>query len=486
MIAGFLLHGSLYAQKFDFNQNCRNAYNEISSLRLKKAQQLLDEEASIHPNNSIVTYLENYIDFIELFTSENKGRYNVLSQNADERIEKLSAADKNSPYYLFTQAEVYMQWAVIKLKFGDYVAALLDIRKANKLLLDNRVKYPDFKPNLKSLGTLQCLFGSIPDNYKWGGSLFGLSGSIEEGSKMLSGLISYSHSNDFIYKNETIIIYAFIQFHLNNKPKAAWKLLINEGFPLEHNLMSYYTLGYIGTYGGNSELALKYLSKAPRTAEYVPLPQLSYFIALCKLYALDPLADKAFNNFLTENKSKNYIKAVQQKLAWHALIFKSVDSYKACMSKVTQGGDAVIDADKQAQKEALQNEVPDIFLLKARLLCDGGYYSKALALMQQRSAEDYGNLKKSLEYEYRLARIYDLSDDETKALVYYQNVIEKGSDAPYYFAANAALNTAYIYEERKNMVMAKQYYNICLSMKNHEYVNSLSQKAKSGLNRLGN
>ena len=203
MIAGFLMHGSLYAQKFDFNQNCRNAYNEISSLRLKKAQQLLDEEASIHPNNSIVSYLENYIDFIELFTSENKGRYNVLSQNADERIDKLSAADKNSPYYLFTQAEVYMQWAVIKLKFGDYVAALLDIRKANKLLLDNRVKYPDFKPNLKSLGTLQCLFGSIPDNYKWGGSLFGLSGSIEEGSKMLSGLISYSHSNDFIYKNET-------------------------------------------------------------------------------------------------------------------------------------------------------------------------------------------------------------------------------------------------------------------------------------------
>ena len=485
MITGFLMSSHLYGQKFDFNQNCRNAYSEITALRLKKGQQLLDAEEQLHPNNDIVTYLENYIDFIELFSSESKGRYNLLSQNGHERIEKLSSSDKNSPYYLFTQAEVYIQWAVIRLKFGDYVSALLDIRKANKLLLDNRTKYPDFKPNIKSLATLQCLFGSIPDNYKWGGSLFGLSGSIEEGSKMLNNLISYSHTNDFIYKNETVIIYSFVQFHLNNKPKEAWKLLISEGFPIENNLMSYYVLGYIGTYGGSSELALKYLLKAPRSSDFVPLSQISYFIALCKLYALDPLSDKYFQTFLAENKSKNYIKAVNQKLAWHSLIFKSEVTYQSFVTKILESGEVAIDADKQAQKEAIQKEVPDIFLLKARLLCDGGYYSKALTFMQQRTFNDYVSLKKGLEYEYRLGRIYDLSGDKTKALVYYKNVIEKGRYSPYYYAANAALNTAYIYEERKNIVMAKQYYTICLSMKDHEYVNSISQKAKSGMNRLG-
>lgn len=484
LIAGFFMHFSAYSQQFDFNQNCRNAYNEIIALRLKKGQLLLDEEQRLRPNNRIIVYLENYIDFIELFTSESKSRYALLSQHADERINLLATGNKQSPYYLFTQAEVYIQWSVIKLKFGDYVAAILDIRKANKLLLENQSKFPDFKPNTKSLGTLQCLFGSIPDNYKWGGSLLGLSGSIEEGSKMLNGLISYSHNNDFIYKNETVTIYAFILFHLNNKPKEAWKLLINEGFPIQNNLMSVYTIGYIGTYGGNSEQALKYLVNAPKSSEFIGMSQINYLIALCKLYSLDPSADKAFNTFLAENKSKNYIKSAYQKLGWYQLLFASTDAYKTYMAKVLANGEAVIDADKQAEKEASQHEIPDLFLLKARLLCDGGYYSKALQLMQQKTADDYPNLKKSLEYEYRLARIYDLSDDDSKALVYYQNVIERGTNAPYYYAANSALNTAYIYEERKNVVMARQYFTICLSMKDHEYVNSLSQKAKAGLNRL--
>jgi hypothetical protein len=190
--------------------------------------------------------------------------------------------------------------------------------------------------------------------------------------------------------------------------------------------------------------------------------------------------------FLKENRSQNYQKAVHQKLAWLSLINNDVNGYKQEMQKVLSSGVAVIDADKQAQKEAESGAMPNIILLKARISCDGGGYEKALDLLKNKNVDDFKDARDKLEYNYRMGRIYHLMNLQNKALIFYQNVIETGRDLPYYFAANAALNIAYIYEERKNTVMAEQYFHICLSMKNHEYAHSLAHKAKAGLNRIKN
>jgi hypothetical protein len=472
------------AQNFDFNQKCKTAYIEAISLKYKSAQTILDTEQREHPKNLIPIYLENYLDFLELFTSENKSRFLLLKQNQESRITQLQNGDKNSPYYLFTQAEIHIQWAVIKIKFGDYISAVLDIRKANKLLQENSLKYKDFKPNQKSVAMLQCLFGSIPDSYKWGGSLLGLSGNIEQGISTLNSLLVQNNS-DYIYKDETLIIYSMIQFHLNNKQEEAWNILKKNNYPIAGNAMSYYITGYIGAYVGHSTAALKALEEMPRNNSiYIAAPIVDYLIGLCKLYSLDKTALINFDTFLKNNKGENYKKAVYQKIAWLSLINKGYDAYKADIAKVKDIGVEVIDADKQAQKEAVSGITPDIKLLKIRLLCDGGHYEKAKSLEQTIKEEDYVEARKKLEFLYRKARIYHLTKDINQAILDYKKVVDLGKDKPYYYAANAALNLAYIYEEQKNKAEAIKYYNLCLSMKDHEYVNSLSQKAIAGLNRL--
>lgn len=55
--------------------------------------------------------------------------------------------DPGSPYYLFTQAEVNLQWAALSIKFGEYLNSIFEIRKAYKLLEENQNKFPDFKAN---------------------------------------------------------------------------------------------------------------------------------------------------------------------------------------------------------------------------------------------------------------------------------------------------------------------------------------------------
>ncbi len=83
-----------------------------------------------------------------------------------------------------------------------------------------------------------------------------------------------------------------------------------------------------------------------------------------------------------------------------------------------------------------------------------------------------------------MARIFDKKNQKDKAIHYYTATYENGSGHPYYFAANAALLIAVIYEDKKDNNKATEWYRKCLAMRNHEYQNSIDQKAEAGLNRL--
>jgi len=89
-----------------------------------------------------------------------------------------------------------------------------------------------------------------------------------------------------------------------------------------------------------------------------------------------------------------------------------------------------------------------------------------------------------LELIYRQGRIFDETGDTVHAIERYMVTLNRGEDEPYYYAANAALNLGMIYEAKGNYPLAKQYFIECLKMDDHEYKNSLGQKAKAGLERL--
>ena len=150
----FILSSSLMlsAQTFDFNTGCTEAYEQIFELRFEEAKQKLEQEKLADPNNLIPVFLENYIDFLGLFISEEDELLNQTAGNKEKRLSALKKGEKSSPYYLYTQAEVHMQWAFARIKFGEYVKSFLEIRKAYKLLNENAKKFPEFKPNLKKFG----------------------------------------------------------------------------------------------------------------------------------------------------------------------------------------------------------------------------------------------------------------------------------------------------------------------------------------------
>ncbi len=126
---------------------------------------------------------------------------------------------------------------------------------------------------------------------------------------------------------------------------------------------------------------------------------------------------------------------------------------------------------------------PNRLLLEARLLNDGGYYREALRLLHGKKTTDFPLIEDRLEFAYRVGRLYDDLGADNDAIPYYKEAIALGEKRKEYFAARAALHIGFIYEERKDRPNAISWFEKCISMKDHDFKNSLDQRAKAGIGR---
>jgi tetratricopeptide (TPR) repeat protein len=150
---------------------------------------------------------------------------------------------------------------------------------------------------------------------------------------------------------------------------------------------------------------------------------------------------------------------------------------------VLKNGSTDSDADKKALADAKSGIWPNRWLLKARLLSDGGYQNEALKLLTGSPGEPLDTPGEKLEYLYRMARVYDALGRTEEALANYAATIKQGQNRTEYFAARAALQSGQLYEARGKKQQAIELYQQCLNMENHEYKNSLDQRAKAGIAR---
>ncbi|RKD20158.1 hypothetical protein BCY91_00595 [Pelobium manganitolerans] len=470
---------------FDFNSNCVNAYNAIFDLRIKDAQSLLKKEKSANPNNAIVALLENYIDFFTILSSESKADYNRLKSNRDSRLSYLAKQDKNSPYYLFAQAEVYLQWGLLKSRFQEYLSSGFDVKKADNLLSENQKKFPSFLPNKKSSGLIDVILGSIPSNVKGIASTFGFSGNVNNGIKTLESLMSsLSKSNYGFYTDEVVFFLCYIETDLLPDKSNYNKIMAYTNRMNSQSLLKSYLQGYVASRNAHNDSAIAYLAKRPRGSAYLDFPKLDYLMGSAKLNRMDTDANVYLASYLKEYNGINYVKDGYLKLAYYYLLRGDENHYQAFLKMVKSQGDLYDEKDKQALKEA-NDARPDINLLKARFQFDGGYYSKALQTLSGKDVNDFKLLRDKTEFHYRLGRIYDELSRDNEALIEYQKAIYAGKNTSYYYAANAALSIGHIFEKRNDKARAANFYKQAIAMKNHEYENSIESKAKEGLKRMG-
>ena len=69
------------AKHFEFTPLANEAYQKAMSLRFEEAKKDIEKIKREDPENQIVYFIENYIDFFTVFINENKSEFKRLEKN---------------------------------------------------------------------------------------------------------------------------------------------------------------------------------------------------------------------------------------------------------------------------------------------------------------------------------------------------------------------------------------------------------------------
>ncbi|SFP70247.1 tetratricopeptide repeat protein [Parafilimonas terrae] len=469
---------------YDFNATCQQAYKEITSLRLENGERLIAQAKAENPDNLIPYFLNSYIDFFILFFNEDPAELKIREPHFDDYVDILDEGPSSSPFYNYCRAVVLIQAACVEIKFGERWSAGWDFRKAFGLIKDNRKKFPGFVPNNMLYGPMQVVAGTIPDGYKWIAGLFGIKGSISKGMTLMQGVINSNDSYARLFANEAAFYYCYVSFYIQNQPEKVFQFIRQKNFDLVNNHLMAYMAANLAVNNKMNEFARDVIENRNRSSAYMQTPVWNFELAYVQMRHLElEDAAKNFEYFLSHFKGKFYVKDACEKLAWCYYLMGNTAAANNARQMVLKRGNTDTDADKEANKNAKAGKWPTPLLLKARVLNDGGYNQQAISLLRSKSANDFTDATDKLEYTYRTGRIYDDMNYDDSAVKYYQAAISLGINRTEYYASRAALQIGMIYEKQGNKQLAIQYYQKCLAMQNHDYKDSMDQKAKSGIAR---
>lgn len=482
-----MLPGFCFGQKvFDFNTSCRNAYKEIIQLRLDSGQRILNQEKLHHPDNLVPYFLENYIDFFTLFFNEDPEEYKKRIGNRDKRLALLGKGPDTSPFFLYAKSVIHFQWASVRIKFGHNWDAGWEFRRSFLQVKENLESFPSFSPNLLYSGAMQVAAGTIPDGYKWLSGLLGIKGSIKNGMTRLEKFFSATDEWSSLFRDEAIFYYCYLKFYIQNDKEGVFNFIQSQNLDVVNNHLFTYLSANLSLNNQMAESAKQIITGRNTSAEYFATPVWDMELGYAKLFHLEPDAAFYLERFASTFKGKFYVKDVLQKLSWYYYLQGDKDKALQYRQKILQRGSTDTEADKQAQKEAGTNTWPNSLLLRARLLNDGGYHREALRLLHGKNANDFVLVEEKLEFNYRAGRLYDDLRTDDQAIIFYKDAIAIGEKRKEHFAARAALQIGFIYEKKGDKAAAAEWFRRCISMKDHDFKNSLDQRAKAGLARCEN
>ena len=465
---------------YTFNASAQVIYDQVMGLRLDEAERSLQNFRDRYPTNLAAEHLESYVDFFQLYLTGDENLDERLSVRFERRLERLAGGEEESPYYRYALAEARLHRSLIALRFERHLAAFRELNKANKLLRDNARLFPDFLPTYKDLGLLHAAVGSIPPQYKWGVEFFSsLNGTIAEGRAEMRRALA---DTDSPFLLETQVLAAYLELHLAARPEEAYRRIKRLGLRPATNAAHCFVLANIAMRTGRNDEALRLLERQPRGGPAADFPYLDFMLGLAKIRTLDPAARLHFQSFLVRYRGRHFRDEARQKIAWSYFLDGDTEAYARELARI--GGGSKAGGDENAVQEASRARLPQGELLRARLLFDGNYCTRARAQLESLDVTTL-TADEHLEYLYRTGRVLDGLADYEGALAFYRRTIQDGRANPaFYYACNAALQAGLVEERRGNPTQAATFFRTCLDIDPAEYRTGLHLSAKAGLDRL--
>jgi tetratricopeptide (TPR) repeat protein len=425
-------------------------------------------------------YLKSLVLTTQLFLSDDASRYKSSKNMEGQMLNSIEESGLDDVSIRYLQAEVKMQWAILKMKFGEEFKAFWSMRQAYKLALTNLERSPKHQPTYKTMGMLYVLFGVVPDKQQWVLSLFGIDGDVETGISYLEKVAS----DNEIYAQECNLLLALIHTYLLNNTEEGFDRMLKL-HQKERHLLSDYAYALIAMKAGQSPMALQVLQSAENDYEQpFALSQIFYLMAEINLQKGDlQQAISRYEQFVKHQQGLALIKDAYFKLGICHLIIDDAEQADQYFELAKTSGWVKNEADQYAADQLESDHFSHKDLYRLRYATDGGYYKKA-ADIQSQIKPDSLQSRDLCEYYYRTARLAHKTSKLDEASQNYALAVGLQAENRWYFAPNAELQLAYIEISRQDTSAARMHLENVLDYKGYPYAGSIRQKAKLELKSL--
>ncbi len=455
------------------------AYKDVLNLDFDAARDKLKFLHSDPENNPYSIYVANLADVLQAYSSGSEELFDELKNFESIRLNQINRLPNDKPERFFLEAEIKIQWAFAKFRYGHYLKSFWGFKQAYSIAEKGHELFPEYVPLNKSLGVIHTVLGSFPENYHWLLSILNSSGDIGQG---MSELQKLTRSNSIFYEESIAYQSLFQTYLLNEKKQALAKMdeLLQLSNPKDV-VKAVAVLVYFKS--SQSQKAESLLMEIEKKGVLNTIPFLTYLMGEINLQKGNYInAIQFYHNFIHNNKGINYTKDAYLKIALSHWL-NDDGNFKLYMEKALAEGRTDIDADKNAEYIASQEQLPNKDLLKIRYATDGGYFEMVEKILAEINIKNF-NSDELLEYHYRLARYYHLTNNLVDALKEYDWVVQKQGKRTFYFAPNACLQSAYIYLEQGQKSKAKHLLEKVLTYEGHPYQSSIDKKAEIELEKL--
>lgn len=448
----------------------------ILSLQFETADSLIKEMGKGTDTGPQILYLRNYLAFLDALTTGERLRYERYLSGMELRLDSLGSGYGHLPEHLTFLAAIHLQSSFLNAFHGENFKAARNFYVARRYLRQAESADPGDRFNDKMEGLIRLIAGSAPNEYHWLMRIFGIRADLQGGMEQLG---TYHESTTGIDRLESCLILQYASLITGQEPEPMAAGCGGDTLTLHRYFYAYHALR-----SGRSPVVIGLLKDWQQDAGESHLAMLDLMFGEALLTGIDPTAGAQLQLFLDRHRGEHFLKTAWHKLSWFHLLNGDTAAFQTARDNVIRKGNMILDGDKQAFREASEDNIPHTGLLKSRLYFDGGYYQKSFENLQRIKPGELTSRKDSLEYTYRQARIAHRLGDTVAAISGYKEIVEKGMGTSWYFPSNAALQLGIIHEEMGDTTKALEFYQACLKMNRSAYRNSIGNKAKSGIRRL--
>ncbi len=450
---------------------------KIYELDLKGVEKIYSERKNELQGSAITYLLENYYDFLVLQLKDENTLFKELKKSKNNRIGAIQKSGSSIDWIDYCQAQVHLQWGLIRLKMEYYSRGIWDTRLAFNQFEEADKLRPDFLPNQMSFGLLNIMIGATPhDKGKWI-KLIGIHGDFKKGMILLRN--SKSRKNPFWY--EASLLEAYVHGYIMNREESGYEILQELNKSKSTLLGDLVTSIYLMKIRKNQEaiaLINKRIDQCPKEVN----PHFHFLLG--EAYLRKGLYKEAvlhLKHFLFHFKGMTNRKEANYKVALAYYLDGNLEKADEYWVRTAQLGYTFVSSDNYAQKQFEGGKYPNKTLQKARLFFDGGYYEDAISELKKFSQSGPVPKRLASEFYYRLGRIKQAQDNSTEAIKNFEKCIISQGKEQWYFAPMAYLQMGYMEMDAGSKEKARSEFEKAKSYPKNPYQESIDSKAKIAL-----